>query len=111
MSFARPDIVYTLVESLMLMIGHEMGVEFIAPFRRMPYADAIATYGSDKPDLRCGLEIRDLSDVFKDAEFRVFKQIVAEGGTVRGISVPGGNKYTRNQIDTLARKSGVEGKR
>ena len=112
MSFARPDIVYTLVESLMLMIGHEMGVEFIAPFRRMPYADAIATYGSDKPDLRCGLEIRDLSDVFKDAEFRVFKQIVAEGGTVRGISVPGGNKYTRNQIDTLvdqAKQMGFSG--
>ncbi|HEY6212517.1 MAG TPA: aspartate--tRNA ligase [Vicinamibacterales bacterium] len=112
MSFARPDIVYTLIESLMLMIGHEMGVEFNAPFRRMPYADAIATYGSDKPDLRCGLEIRDLSDVFKDAEFRVFKQIVAEGGTVRGISVPGGNKYTRNQIDTLvdqAKQMGFSG--
>src|ERR1043166_8580606 len=112
MSFARPDIVYTLIESLMLMIGHEMGVEFGAPFRRMPYADAIATYGSDKPDLRCGLEIRDLSDVFKDAEFRVFKQIVAEGGTVRGISVPGGNKYTRNQIDTLvdqAKQMGFSG--
>src|ERR1051326_9133962 len=101
MSFARPELIYGLVEPLMLMIGHEVGRDFSGPFRRMPYSEAIAKYGSDKPDLRFGLEIHDLSDVFKDAEFRVFKQIVAEGGTVRGIAVTGGNKYTRNQIDTL----------
>jgi aspartyl-tRNA synthetase len=71
------------------------------PFRRMPYAEAIARYGSDKPDLRCGLEICELSDVFRDSEFRVFKQIVAEGGVVRGFAVPGGNKYTRSQLDVL----------
>ena len=101
MSFARPDLVYGLIEPLMLMIGHEVGRDFPGPFRRMPYAEAIAKYGSDKPDLRFGMEIHDLSDVFKDAEFRVFKDIVAKGGTVRGLAVPGGNKYTRNQIDTL----------
>src|SRR5436190_1422273 len=101
MSFARPDVVYGLIEPLMVMLSHEIGKTFPTPMRRMPYAEAIAKYGSDKPDLRCGLEISDLSDVFKDAEFRVFKQIVAEGGTVRGFAVPGGNKYTRNQIDTL----------
>ena len=101
MSFARPDLVYALIEPLMLMLVHETGKTFPTPIRRMPYSQAIAKYGSDKPDLRCGLEICDLSDVFKDAEFRVFKQIVAEGGTVRGFAVPGGNKYTRNQIDTL----------
>jgi aspartyl-tRNA synthetase len=67
----------------------------------MPYAEAIAKYGSDKPDLRCGLEIHDLSDVFRDSEFRVFKQIVSEGGVVRGFAVPGGNKYTRSQLDVL----------
>ena len=67
----------------------------------MPYAEAIATYGSDKPDLRCGLEICDLSDVFRDSEFRVFKQIVAEGGVVRGFAVPGGNRYSRSQLDGL----------
>ncbi|HEV3142053.1 MAG TPA: aspartate--tRNA ligase [Vicinamibacterales bacterium] len=101
MSFARPDIVYGLVEPLMQVICKEVGREVKTPMRRMPYADAIATYGSDKPDLRCALEIRDLSDVFRDAEFRVFKQIVADGGTVRGFAVPGGNKYTRSQIDLL----------
>jgi aspartyl-tRNA synthetase len=79
----------------------EIGHAVTLPIRRMPYAEAIARYGSDKPDLRCGLAIADLSEVFRDAEFRVFKQIVAEGGVVRGFAVPGGNKYTRNQLDTL----------
>jgi len=71
------------------------------PFRRMAYAEAIARYGSDKPDLRCGMEIHDLSAVFKDSEFRVFKEIVAKGGAVRGFSVTGGNKYSRSQLDVL----------
>jgi aspartyl-tRNA synthetase len=51
--------------------------------------------------LRCGLPIEDLSEVFRDAEFRVFKQIVADGGVVRGFAVPGGNRYTRNQLDGI----------
>jgi aspartyl-tRNA synthetase len=67
----------------------------------MSYAEAIAKYGSDKPDLRCGLEIADLSEVFRDSEFRVFKQIVADGGVVRGFAVPGGNKYSRSQLDAI----------
>jgi aspartyl-tRNA synthetase len=67
----------------------------------MAYSEAIAKYGSDKPDLRCGLEIVDLSEPFRDAEFRVFKQIIAEGGVVRGFAVPGGNRYTRSQLDVL----------
>src|SRR3954447_26321323 len=101
MSFARPELVYALVEPLMQQIFHEIGREVPATFRRMPYADAIARYGSDKPDLRFGLEIHDLSAVFRDSEFRVFKQIVGEGGAVRGFAVPGGNKYTRSQIDLV----------
>jgi aspartyl-tRNA synthetase len=78
----------------------------------MPYAEAIKKYGSDKPDLRCGLEISDLSDTFRDSEFRVFKQIVAEGGAIRGFVVPGGNRYTRSQIDLLvdqAKQMGMAG--
>jgi aspartyl-tRNA synthetase len=101
MSFARPESVYDVIEPLMREIFKEIGRDVALPFRRMPYAEAIATYGSDKPDLRCGLEIRDLSDVFRDSEFRVFKQIVAGGGTVRGFAVPGGNRYSRSQLDVL----------
>jgi aspartyl-tRNA synthetase len=101
MSFARQDTIYGLIEPLMLEIFNEVGRDVTLPMRRMAYADAIAKYGSDKPDLRCGLEIHDLSDVFRDSEFRVFKQIVAEGGVVRGFAVPGGSKYTRSQLDVL----------
>jgi len=100
-SFARPEIIYGLIEPLMQEVFKEIGHAVTLPIRRMPYAEAIARYGSDKPDLRCGLAIADLSEVFRDAEFRVFKQIVADGGVVRGFAVPGGNKYTRNQLDTL----------
>ena len=82
-------------------IFREIGREIVTPFPRMPYAEAMAKYGSDKPDLRCGLEIHDLSDLFRDSEFRVFKQIVADGGVVRGFAVPGGNRYTRSQLDAL----------
>jgi aspartyl-tRNA synthetase len=100
-SFARPEIIYALIEPLMREVFKEIGRDVTLPIRRMSYAEAIARYGSDKPDLRCGLEIHELSAVFKDSEFRVFKQIVADGGAVRGFAVPGGNKYTRSQIDLL----------
>jgi len=100
-SFARPELVYGLIEPLMPHIFKEIGREVKLPIRRMPYAEAIARYGSDKPDLRCGLEIVDLSDAFREAEFRVFKQIIADGGVVRGFTVPGGNRYTRSQLDVL----------
>jgi len=101
MSFAREELIYRLIEPLMREIFKEIGKDVAVPFRRMAYAEAIARYGSDKPDLRCGMEIHDLSTVFKDSEFRVFKEIVAKGGAVRGFTVAGGNKYSRSQLDVL----------
>jgi aspartyl-tRNA synthetase len=112
MSFAQPEMVFGLIEPLMQPIFKEIGQDVSRPFRRMPYPEAIAKYGSDKPDLRFGLEIRDLSAVFRESEFGVFKKIVAEGGVVRGFVVPGGNKYSRSQIDLLvdqAKQMGFKG--
>jgi aspartyl-tRNA synthetase len=100
-SFARPETIYGLIEPLMPIVFREIGREVLQPIRRMPYSEAMARYGSDKPDLRCGLEIHELSDVFRESEFRVFKQIVADGGVVRGLAVPGGNRYSRSQLDAL----------
>src|SRR6476659_7209730 len=111
-SFARPETVYELIEPLMPHIFKEIGREVTLPIRRMPYAEAIARYRSYKPNLRCGLEIVELSDAFREAEFRVFKQIIAEGGVVRGFNVPGGNRYTRSQLDVLvdqAKQMGLAG--
>ena len=82
-------------------IVKEIGRDVAGPFRRMADAETIVRYGSDKPDLRVGMEIHDLSDDFKDSEFRVFKQIIAGGGVVRGFAVPGGNKYSRSHLDAL----------
>jgi aspartyl-tRNA synthetase len=101
MSFARPETIYGLIEPLMREIFKEINREITTPFRRMPYAEAIAKYGSDKPDLRCGMEIHDLSDLFRESEFRVFKTIVADGGVVRAFAVKGGNRYSRSQLDVI----------
>jgi aspartyl-tRNA synthetase len=100
-SFATAGLIRGLIEPLVQEMFRPIGREVSVPFRRMAYAEAIAKYGSDKPDLRCGLEIADLSETFRDSEFRVFKQIVADGGVVRGFAVPRGNKYTRSQIDGI----------
>ena len=101
MSFASPELIYGLMEPVMQRVFSVVGKSIPAPFRRMSYAEAIARYGSDKPDLRFGLEIGDVSACFADSAFRVFKQIVADNGVIRGFAVPGGNKYTRNQIDGI----------
>ncbi|MEQ1911973.1 MAG: aspartate--tRNA ligase [Vicinamibacterales bacterium] len=112
MSFATPELIYGLIEPIIQRVFQCVGKTVAAPFRRMAYAEAIAKYGSDKPDLRFGLEIRDVSTAFADSEFRVFKQIVTDGGVIRGFAIPGGNKYTRNQIDgivDLAKQLGFGG--
>jgi aspartyl-tRNA synthetase len=112
MSFARPESVFAVIEPMLQAVWREIGRDIKIPFRRIRYAEAIARYGSDKPDLRCALEIEDLSDLFREAEFRVFKQIVAEGGAVRGFAVPGGNRSTRSQLVVLvdqAKQMGFSG--
>jgi aspartyl-tRNA synthetase len=92
MSFATRQLVFEIIEPLMARVFAEIGRRVEVPFRRLPYAEAIARYGSDKPDLRFGLEIVDFSALFRESEFRVFRQIVAEGGCVRGLVVPGANR-------------------
>jgi aspartyl-tRNA synthetase len=100
-SFAQPETIYGLIEPLMPEIFKTIGQDVTLPIRRISYADAIARYGSDKPDLRCGMEIHDLSDLFRESEFRVFRQIVADGGVVRGFAVKGGNDYSRSRLDAI----------
>ncbi len=78
-SFAHIDLVFGLMEPLIVEIFKEIGVAVQTPFRRLPYAEAMAKYGSDKPDLRFGLEIVDVSSVWADAPFNAFREIVAKG--------------------------------
>jgi len=111
-SFARPQTIFELIEPLIEQIFREIGRDVATPFRRMSYAEAMARYGSDKPDLRFALDIVDLSELFRASEFNVFKRIVAEGGAVRGFVIPRGNSYSRSQLDVLvdqAKQMGLAG--
>jgi aspartyl-tRNA synthetase len=101
MAFARPELVFNIIEPLMREIFAVVGREIELPFPRMAYADAIAKYGSDKPDLRCGMEIQDIREFFRDSSFRVFREIVAGGGAVRGFVVPSAGGYSRTEVDRI----------
>jgi aspartyl-tRNA synthetase len=109
MSFATEDLVFStlepLMERLMALIGHDAP----RPFLRLPYADAIAKYGSDKPDLRCGMVIADLSAAFAESSFTVFRDVIASGGEVRGFAVPGAAKYSRRELDDLVAQAKLLG--
>ncbi len=104
-SFAHIDLVFGLLEPLIVEIFKEIGVTVPTPFRRLPYAEAMATYGSDKPDLRFGLEIVDVSSVWADAPFNAFREIVAKGGVVRALVVPGAARYSRSELDALVEQA------
>jgi aspartyl-tRNA synthetase len=104
-SFATRDLVFAIVEGLMAEVFRAAGLEVATPFRRMPYAEAIARYGSDKPDLRFGMTIEDVSDAFRESPLSVFRDAIAAAGVVRGFVVPGGARYSRRELDELAEQA------
>ncbi|RNC83691.1 MAG: aspartate--tRNA ligase [Balneola sp.] len=100
MSFVDEEAVFSLHEGLMKQVFKEtVDVDLETPFPRMSYEQAMNTYGSDKPDIRFGLEFVDFSDIVKDAEFKVFSGTVANGGAVVGITIPGQGEMGRGAID------------
>jgi len=102
MSYATPDDVFRVFEGLMFdLFKKMMGVELETPFPRFTYAEAIARWGIDKPDLRFGMEIVDLTESVRECGFKVFAENATSGGVVKGIVLPGGAGYSRKQIDTI----------
>ncbi|RJQ11781.1 MAG: aspartate--tRNA ligase [Bacillota bacterium] len=103
MSFVTPADVLQLTEGLMVRVWREAaGVEIKAPFPRMDYDEAVLRYGTDKPDLRFGLEISDVTELVGGSEFRVFGEAAARGEVVRGLAVPGGaGLLSRKDLDGL----------
>mgnify|MGYP006286857317 CR=1 FL=1 len=102
MTFATEETIYELMEGLMASLWQDIkGVELETPFPRMPYQEAIETYGSDKPDVRFDLKLNDVSDVFADCGFRVFESIVGSGGKIVAIRVPGEGDRGRSAMDRL----------
>jgi len=112
MSFASESLVYGVVEGAIEAMFGVAGQAVTRPFPRVSYDAAMLKYGSDKPDLRPGMEIADVSGVFAASPFTVFRDEVAGGGVVRGFVVPGGAKYSRKDLDELterARQAGASG--
>jgi aspartyl-tRNA synthetase len=104
MSFVDMEDILELIEELFTSLVENVSDKRILfkPFPRLPYQEAMAKYGSDKPDLRFGLPLFDLSDLVAESGFRVFRSTVAEGGQVKGLRAPGCADYSRRQLDELA---------
>ena len=111
-SFTDEDEVMAVIEGMFARVFPLVGIEPAPPFRRLTWAEAMARYGSDRPDLRSALEIVDLGDLLGGSGFRGFRQAVEEGGVVRGIAVPGAAAASRRLRDgwaELARRHGAAG--
>ncbi len=102
MSFVTADDVMKMHEGFLKYLLREyMGKEWEGDFIRMPYAEAMERFGSDKPDIRFGYELTNLSDTIRHCGFKVFAGAVENGGSVRGINVKGGARFSRKEIDSL----------
>ncbi len=110
MSFIEEKDIQDVVEGMFAAAFRAtLGVEIPRPFPRLTYAEAMARYGSDKPDLRFGMEIVDVSDLASQIDFRVFSDAVASGGVVRGLRAEKGGRFSRKDVDELAAEAAVFG--
>lgn len=101
-SFLSQDQLLGLMESLMQrLLSETVGVTLEAPFQRITYADAIHKYGSDKPDLRFGLEIEDITDIVASSDVKVFATVSAGGGVVKALNAKGCAGWSRKELDDL----------
>ncbi|MEW6413099.1 MAG: aspartate--tRNA ligase [Candidatus Zixiibacteriota bacterium] len=102
MSYVTPEDVFAVVEGLMKYLYKEtLNVDIETPFPRFTYEEVMNRWGIDKPDLRFGMELIDLSDEVRDCDFKVFADNVKAGGVVKGVVLKGGGSYSRKQIDEL----------
>ena len=102
LSFVDVDDVIDVNERLLAKLFKDtIGVDIPLPIQRMTYKEAMERFGSDKPDLRFGMELTDITDVVKDCEFVVFKGAIEAGGSVRGINAKGQGGMPRKKIDAL----------
>ena len=113
LSFVDVDDVIEVNERLLAKLFKEvLGIEVSLPIQRMTWQEAMDRFGSDKPDIRFGMELNDVTDVVRDCEFVVFKNAIENGGTVRGINAKGQGNMPRKKIDklvTFAKDYGAKG--
>ena len=114
MAFVEEEDILALIEELYAQMSEAVAPQFTLPavFPRLTYAESMERYGSDKPDMRYGLELHDFTNRVRDTEFQVFTRVIEDGGRIRGFLVPGGADIPRRGIDALtdvAREAGASG--
>ncbi|HEX6937838.1 MAG TPA: aspartate--tRNA ligase [Longimicrobiales bacterium] len=113
MSFVDEEDVFRVGEGMIAALWRELlGVELPTPFPRLTYREAMERYGTDKPDLRFGMEFQDVTELLQESEFRLFREARGTGVRIKGIRAPGGAALSRKELDALAdvaRASGASG--
>ncbi|HET9982041.1 MAG TPA: aspartate--tRNA ligase [Longimicrobiales bacterium] len=113
MSFVTEEDIFRVGEGLMAALWREvLGVELELPFPRLTYREAIERYGTDKPDLRFGMQFQDVTELLQEADFRIFQETRGTGLRIRGIRAPGGAALSRKELDQLtdvAKAAGAAG--
>jgi aspartyl-tRNA synthetase len=110
MSFVTEEDVMGLIETMLAQVWAEViGVRVETPFPRLPYREAMRRYGTDKPDLRYGLELADLSEAFSGTGFRAFGSVLSDGGAVKALAVPGAASWSRGDLDGLVTEAKARG--
>ncbi len=102
LSFAGEEQIMTLVEGMIAgLFGDTIGLEVRPPFNRISYAESMSRFGTDRPDLRFGLELVDLTEIAADCSFKVFRSMADSGGTVRAVNAKGCAGFSRKDLDDL----------
>jgi aspartyl-tRNA synthetase len=102
MSFAQADDVIGIVEGMItLLFRHLKGIDVTRGFQRLTWEEAMARFGSDKPDMRFSLELRDFTDALRQSQFKVFAAAIEKGGVVKGIRIPKGGELSRKDLDDM----------
>ena len=102
MSFVQPDDIMQIVEGMIALLFKELkAVELKRPFTKLTYAEAMNRFGSDKPDMRFGLEIKDFTEALRHCQARVFASAIQHGGVVKGMRIPKGGELSRKDLDDL----------
>ncbi|WP_203621072.1 aspartate--tRNA ligase [Apilactobacillus nanyangensis] len=103
-SFLNAEDIQDLTEGLIVKVMKDtLNIDIKAPFKRITWQESMDRFGTDQPDVRFGMELKDLSDIVKDVNFKVFSGAIENGGKVKAIAVPGGaDKYSRKDIDKYA---------
>ena len=110
LSFIEEEDIYVIIEGMITRLFKDvLDIELNVPFARMDYAEAMARYGTDRPDTRFGLELVDLTDIVKDCGFNVFQSVAKKGGLVKSINAKGCGDFSRKDLDDLTEYVGQFG--